>query len=24
LTKHEQALAELEPLVGVELIPTRP
>jgi outer membrane protein, heavy metal efflux system len=24
LTKHEQALAELEPLVGVELIPIRP
>jgi outer membrane protein TolC len=24
LTKHEQALAELEPLVGGELIPTRP
>jgi outer membrane protein TolC len=24
LTKHEQALAELEPLVGIELIPARP
>jgi outer membrane protein TolC len=24
LTKHERALAELEPLVGVELVPTRP